>query len=127
MAQQEQDKEFNADAKTAALLDRPVTVSGIVYRPRKKTGAVVKALIELAPEDEPDDDDRQGQLDAIDTLYKQVALLLADEHDNQPDPDRLSEELDMEVARDMIRFLMPSGDGDDEKGGGKGNVVALRS
>lgn len=128
---------YNADEKAAERARRTVTVDGVEYRPRKKTGRLVKEILEMTP-DRGDDEDKEltkdEQKENIDLLYKQVAVLLRDENGHSPDPLRLLGEaegqheddgLDLEDARDLMAFLMP-GDQQAAKDGQPGNVVALR-
>lgn len=116
---------FDADAKAADRAAKVYKVGGKVYHPRKRTGRLMKELIQMAPEPNPDaekttipdpDDPsktivvnvttRAEQLASIDLVYQQVAILLVDADGENPDWQELMDELDMTDAQDMIAPLM---------------------
>jgi hypothetical protein len=119
---------FDADKKSQKRLDKTITIGGQLYRPVKKTGAVVKEILEIegkVPPPQPDEDGnldpgemRQWSIDIVDNLYEQLSVLLvtADGENGSsggqsPDPDELSEALDLEEAQELREFLMPSSPG----------------
>lgn len=103
---------FDADARSAARRDRVIVVDSVEYKPKRRTGKVVKALLEAVPAIDKDADqtDPQVQMKSIDTLYQQVSLLLEDENGNNPDEDKLQEVMEIDDARDLMGWLVPQGD-----------------
>lgn len=104
---------FDADARAKDRAKKGYRVAGIVYYPKKKTGRLVKEILELQGDTTTPDTEEAEQrltlaerLENIDNLYRQVAMLLADENGESPDPERLQDVLDFQDARDMIAPLM---------------------
>lgn len=118
---------YDADALSAARLKQTYRVGGVEYTPRKKTGRLVKEILELGGEAKETEYERdpegalirddkgraiekplplEEQLAGIDRLYKQVALLLVGPNGENPDWEQLAEDLDMEDAREMVGPLM---------------------
>jgi hypothetical protein len=124
---------YDADAKAAERAKRGFKINGVIYVPRRKTGALVEEVLKLgqeAPDTEFEKDDegkilRDGegnpiekdlpfeeQVAGIRRLYRQVSMLLADSQDGNPDPEALRNALDIEDARAMIAPLMGNSDED---------------
>ena len=105
-----------------------------MYKPRPKGGKLFKEILRLGAgqidseglqrkldrelEAEAPDDSKvielRGQIvdaneESIALLYKQVSILLHDEKGKNPDPEDLEETLDIEDARELVSFLMPTG------------------
>lgn len=124
------DQGFNADARAARRAQRRITIGGKDYRPRRKTGVVIKLIIGNTPTEEPDENDIQAQQEGVDLLYKQIALLITDAQgmpaiDDDEAIEKLAQEiaaeLDMEEARDLMAYLMPGREVGDGKAGDEGN------
>jgi hypothetical protein len=132
-------RDFNADQRWEQIAARRFTIGGRVYFPRMKTGRLVKEVISMAPDysDREKDKDgnpvltRQEQLDNIDMLYRQAAMLLSDsdgaspkavadgkdEDGNDVDDEgkTLDTTVDFTIVSEMVRELMPAGDDDSGK------------
>lgn len=124
---------YDADAKARDRAKRAYRVDGVLYFPRKKTGRLVMEIMEMAPENSPDENDRAAQLEGVRVLYRQVARLLRDDEGHSPDWERLlgseddtDEGLDLEDARAMVGRLMGNVD-EDGNPVNQGNVVVEAS
>lgn len=98
---------FDADARSAERGKRAITIKGVVYHPRRRTGRVIKEILEIDTDKHDDESDRQFTGRSIDILYEQVSILLRDDQGNAPDIQAMQEEdgLEMEDARDLLTWL----------------------
>lgn len=105
MAQQQQ-QNMNAQEEAAKRIPSTLTVgegpSAKVYK-IKRSGKAVKEIMALVPDDEAADDPVQN----LELLYAGLALLVVDDQGQNPDPAVLEEELDFEIAQDLMEKLLP--------------------
>jgi hypothetical protein len=120
---------YNADRKAETRTKRKYVISDREFFPVKKTGAVMKQILEIeagVDQPRPDDDGlydpaemRAYSVAAMENVYLQVATLLTPA-DGTPRPgddsnegfaEWLEDTLDLEDARDILSLLMPSQEG----------------
>ena len=108
------DAHLNADLQSAQRTKLRYTTGGVQHNPVPKTGKVIKKVIELSPDGELGNS-RAENVEAIDILYKQLAVLVRpvngawslDDADIDARADELQETLDLEDARAWMRNLLP--------------------
>ena len=101
---------YDATARAAELAPTKVTVEGVTYTV-KRSGKALRQIIELTPENAED----LKPVENIELLYKSIAVLLVDEAGNHPDPEGLEDDLDFEVAQEMMEKFVPRARGGDEE------------
>jgi hypothetical protein len=118
------DPHYDADAKANARLHRTYKIGGKLYLPVKKTGKVMKRVMHAQPQRPDDDVSTEASIEGLDSMYRQVAILLrpADATEDGASPlwaaredseiqalaDEFEEHLDLEEARELIRELLPN-------------------
>jgi hypothetical protein len=107
MAPTKEDKNtFNADKMMLENTSRQIVIGGKTWHPAKRNGNVAKRIAELG--DPPDGDGTTAALTAsMDYLYKNIAIMIQSEEGDHPDFEWLMEELEWNVAQDMLGFLNP--------------------
>jgi hypothetical protein len=93
---------YSATDKAADRIPTKVEIGGKEFKV-KRTGKALKKIINLTPDDESAEDPSVN----VDTLYQGIGFLLVDQEGNNPDPEWLEDELDFEVAQDMMEMFLP--------------------
>lgn len=96
---------YSASDRAAQLVPIEVEIDGKSWRV-KRTGKALKKIIELAPEE----NEEASPAENIDVLYTGLSFLLVDAEGNNPDPTALSDELDFEVAQELMEQFVPRRD-----------------
>lgn len=101
---------FDADRKMAQRHAFTVTISARTFHRSKLNGARMRELIALGEESKKQEDsekaDAAGGLAAV---YEQIALMLVDDSGESPEAAWLDEELDFDVATELLDALTPKG------------------
>lgn len=98
---------YDASARASEMIPKEVIVGGKTFRV-KRTGSVLKQIIELAPDEEGEDDSIDNAADNVDILYDSIRLLLVDQESNHPELAFLMDELDFEVAQELMAKFLPN-------------------
>ena len=131
-------RSFNADERTAELLDAPVTIGGQIFHAARLTPDVRRDQLRIATRgakharkfgldsDNVGDltdkqlDERVEAVGEIDQgLYEQLSVLLVDEQHTPPSVAFLVEELDNRVAQKLLAWLL-----EDEQESGEATSAA---
>jgi hypothetical protein len=97
-----QQDNFSASARAAELVPSEVEVGDRMFKV-KRTGKALKAIIAMAPDDDAADDPNLN----IEMLYAGIAQVLVDNEGNHPDTDFLEENLDFQVAQELMEKFLP--------------------
>jgi hypothetical protein len=105
MAELDKNK-FDADAIMLENTSRQIMIGGKVWHPAKRTGNVAKRIARLG--DPPESDGTPESVEkAMDYLYANLALMLVDGNGEHPNAEWLLDEVEWNVANDMLGFLNP--------------------
>lgn len=103
---------FDADAAAKKRGEQNIVIGERQFHARKKTAEVMDEWIDVTPDTPPkkDEDAPQSKDEMkanIENVFKQVAVLIADDQGETPEVDFLRAELDIEEANAILERLSP--------------------
>lgn len=110
MATQEK---FSATDRAGSLVPKMVEIGGFDFKVNR-SGRALKNIIELQPEETPEGEESDGT-ENIEILYKGLSYVLVNyeegpynaDPNGHPAPDWLMDELDFEVAQELMEKFVP--------------------
>lgn len=99
---------FDADARSIERAKRGIIIGGVEYHPRRRTGRVIKEILEIDTDKHDDESVSAYNIRQIDVLYQQVQILLRDANGAAPDTEQMQDEsagLELEDARELLGWL----------------------